>query len=121
MKRDESREQFAQAFGKHLKALRLAAGLTLRALGDRAGISTPQQLEAFESGKNIAGTYVTVRLAQALECSVDDLIPPAYRHVPRIGPKRPARKRAAPLGFLRAYAGQVSVAPYVGEIPVGQY
>jgi len=52
-------------FGRQLKESRMAAGLTLRALAERAGIHF-SNISAIESGRIIAGSKQAIRLVEGL-------------------------------------------------------
>src|SRR5574341_2551224 len=56
----------------HLRRLRTARGLSQGELGERAGISR-QAIYAIEAGQYLPTTAVALRLAGALECSVEEL------------------------------------------------
>ncbi|MFT7518006.1 MAG: putative molybdopterin biosynthesis protein [Kiritimatiellia bacterium] len=56
----------------HVHARRLAAGLSATDLAGRAGISR-QALHAIETQRSIPSTAISLRLARALSCQVDDL------------------------------------------------
>ncbi len=62
----------AEEFENRLRERRNAAGLTQVELARRAGISR-QSLIHLESGKFVASTTVSLKLARALGCTVEDL------------------------------------------------
>lgn len=67
------RGDYAQVFGARLRELRAAAGLTQRELAARSGTSSAA-ISNFEAGNNAPTLGTLVRLAEALECRVSDLV-----------------------------------------------
>lgn len=63
-------ERQASGFGKRLRALRLEQGLTLEALGLRAGMRH-QQIVRLESGQREPNWQTVLRLAAALSVTPD--------------------------------------------------
>jgi transcriptional regulator with XRE-family HTH domain len=68
-----ARGDYAQIFGARLRELRTAAGLTQRELAKRSGTSSAA-ISNFEAGNNAPTLGTLVRLADAIECNVGDLI-----------------------------------------------
>lgn len=68
-----ARGDYAQLFGARLRELRAAAGLTQRELAKRSGTSSAA-ISNFEAGNNAPTLGTLVRLADALECNVTDLV-----------------------------------------------
>jgi len=58
-----------------LKRRRLAAGLTLREAGERAGCDF-STIGKLEKGTRSAGAHTLAALARAYECKITDLMPP---------------------------------------------
>ena len=58
--------------GSHLKAVRLAAGLTQAELAELAGVSR-KTINTVENGVFVPSTTLALTLARALETSVDGL------------------------------------------------
>ena len=56
----------------HLRSRRRAAGLSQTALAERTGVSR-QAIVATEGGRNAPSTMLSLRLARALECRVEDI------------------------------------------------
>ncbi len=59
--------------GKRIEALRKEKGWTQQTLGDRANISR-EQISRYEHGKSIPDFQTTIRIAEALEVSIDSLL-----------------------------------------------
>ena len=55
-----------------LKRMRLAAGLSLRELGSRLGVSA-QAVHKWETGVAWPSAYLLPQIAEALHCSIADL------------------------------------------------
>jgi transcriptional regulator with XRE-family HTH domain len=68
-----TRGDYAQIFGARLRELRNAAGLTQRELAKRSGTSSAA-ISNFEAGNNAPTLGTLVRLAEALECQVKELV-----------------------------------------------
>ncbi|HYO77486.1 MAG TPA: helix-turn-helix transcriptional regulator [Thermoanaerobaculia bacterium] len=62
----------AELFGKRLRELRLADGLTQEALAERAGLPHTH-VSAMERGIKMPNLLTVIRLAVALDCEVSDL------------------------------------------------
>jgi len=62
-----------RAIGARIRELRQNNKMTLEQLGDRADVSY-QYLSAIENGKVNFSIDILDRIAQALECKVDDLL-----------------------------------------------
>lgn len=58
---------------KKLRAARLAAGLTQTELAEKVGC-TQKDISRWEAGQHEPGALTLKKLAQALGCSMDDLI-----------------------------------------------
>jgi transcriptional regulator with XRE-family HTH domain len=83
-----ARGNYARIFGARLRELRVAAGLTQRALAARSGTSCAA-ISNFEAGNNAPTLGTLVRLADALECNVSELVDVLDR-MSRVA--KPARK-----------------------------
>lgn len=57
----------------NIKQLRKAKGLTQQELAQKAGVSY-LSIHRYESGERIPSVDIAARIAQALGCTVDDLI-----------------------------------------------
>ena len=68
-----ARGNHAKIFGDHLRKLRAAAGLTQRQLAARVGTSSAA-ISNIEAGNNAPTLGTLVRLADALDCNVSDLV-----------------------------------------------
>jgi transcriptional regulator with XRE-family HTH domain len=68
-----ARGDYAQIFGARLRELRTAAGLTQRELAKLSGTSSAA-ISNFEAGNNAPTLGTLVRLADALECDVTELV-----------------------------------------------
>jgi transcriptional regulator with XRE-family HTH domain len=68
-----ARGEYAVVFGKHLRKLRTDRGLTQGQLAERCGTSVPA-ISNLEAGNNSPTLGTLVRLADALECKVSDLV-----------------------------------------------
>jgi len=68
-----ARGDYAQIFGARLRELRTAARLTQRELAKRSGTSSAA-ISNFEAGNNAPTLGTLVRLADALECDVAELV-----------------------------------------------
>ena len=60
---------------QRLRRRRLAAGLTLREAGERAGRDF-SMIAKLENGKRSAGPHTLAALAKAYGCEITDLMPP---------------------------------------------
>lgn len=69
----KAREGHAQIFGRHLRELRTARGLTQGQLAERCATSI-SAISNFEAGNNSPTLGTLVRLADALECGVAELV-----------------------------------------------
>ena len=63
----------ARAFGENLADERQIQGLTMRKLAERAGMSS-SEISRLESGRRDPRLSTVIRVAQALEVSVADLL-----------------------------------------------
>lgn len=99
--------------GERLKSARKRAGLSLRALGERAGVSA-QAISKYERGLDVPGSEVLIRLAKALEISLEwllrprpvetQLVAPAYRsHRSLLGTRQRAQIEAQVEEWLERY------------------
>lgn len=68
-----ARGDYAQLFGARLRELRMAAGLSQRELAKLAGTSNPAICN-LEAGNTAPTLGTLVRLADALECEVTELV-----------------------------------------------
>jgi transcriptional regulator with XRE-family HTH domain len=66
-------QKVAAQFGKHLRAARLAAGLTQEALAERAELH-PTYISNTERGYSCPTIYTVARLAKALKIDAGDLV-----------------------------------------------
>lgn len=57
----------------HLRELRKAQGLTQRQLADKAGMSR-KSVQSAERGRSLPGAYNLCLFAQALGCTLNDLV-----------------------------------------------
>jgi transcriptional regulator with XRE-family HTH domain len=80
-----ARGDYAEIFGNRLRELRAAAGLTQRGLAALSGTSSAA-ISNFEAGNNAPTLGTLVRLAEALDCNVSDLVSVLDRKAP--APKR---------------------------------
>ena len=74
-----------EIFGPHLRQLRLARGLTQTQLAERAR-SNLQFISRLERGTNTPTIGMLLRLAEALECRMVDLVE-VFDRSPHIAPK----------------------------------
>lgn len=99
--------------GERLKGARKRAGLTLRALGERVGVSA-QAISKYERGLDVPGSEVLIRLAKVLGVSLEWLlrptmldgqsVVPVYRsHRSRLGAQQRAQIRAQVEEWLERY------------------
>ncbi len=65
----------AQRFGKHACAVRTSRGWSMRQVAIKAGLSNSQTILRAERGAEI-GLSIAVRIAGALDISLDDLLKP---------------------------------------------
>jgi transcriptional regulator with XRE-family HTH domain len=65
----------AELFGRHLRELRLARGLTQKDVEERSGVLVPY-LSSLEAGARLPTLTMAMRLAAALGCKVSDLAKP---------------------------------------------
>ena len=65
----------AELFGRHLRELRLARGLTQKDVEDRSGVLVPY-LSSLEAGARLPTLTMAMRLAAALGCKVSELAKP---------------------------------------------
>ena len=68
-----TRGEYAEIFGKRLRELRTARNMTQGQLAERCRTSIPA-ISNFESGNNSPTLGTLVRLADALECNVSELV-----------------------------------------------
>jgi transcriptional regulator with XRE-family HTH domain len=68
-----ARGDYTQIFGKHLRELRTERALTQGQLAERCGTSV-SAISNFEAGNNSPTLGTLVRLANALECNVAELV-----------------------------------------------
>ena len=71
--RSTDRESDGIVFGRHLRELRLAKGLTQSKLAERIDSNYPF-ISNMERGLMLPGLAMLVRLADALECNVSELV-----------------------------------------------
>lgn len=90
---------YSHAMKLRIKELRQAAGLTVEALADRAGMSK-SYLSEIENGVKQANARVLELLARALNCTVVDLIdqadtdPAILDHLRRLADLSPAQRQS---------------------------
>ncbi|HEX8153319.1 MAG TPA: helix-turn-helix transcriptional regulator [Thermoanaerobaculia bacterium] len=82
-----ARGDYAEIFGARLRELRAAAGLTQRELATRSGTSSAA-ISNFEAGNNAPTLGTLVRLADALDCNVTDLVGVLDRKTRAAGSRR---------------------------------
>lgn len=82
---------FAEKFGERLKNARERRGLTPEQLAEMVGIAASRESE-YESGRFAPQLEKAVRLAVALEVTLDELV---GRHAPEIAEVRDAKLRAS--------------------------
>jgi transcriptional regulator with XRE-family HTH domain len=68
----------AVIFGQHLLALRLARNLTQKQVAERARSNEPF-ISNLERGVKVPSLGMLIRLAQALDCNVSELVQPFDR------------------------------------------
>lgn len=76
------RESDGVIFGRHLRELRLARGLTQQQLAAMIESNHPF-ISNMERGLTLPGLAMLVRLADALECDVSQLVKVLDRHATR--------------------------------------
>lgn len=59
--------------GEKLKAARKAAGLTQEQLAEKVGVQQ-RDISRWENGQREPGVLIVKKMAQALGCSMDDLV-----------------------------------------------
>ena len=59
--------------GEKLRAAREAAGLTQTQLADKVGVQQ-RDISRWENGRREPGVLIVKKMAQALGCSMDDLV-----------------------------------------------
>jgi transcriptional regulator with XRE-family HTH domain len=69
----KKRESDGVIFGRHLRELRLARGLTQEQLADMID-STHAFISNMERGLTLPGLAMLIRLARAFECRVSELV-----------------------------------------------
>lgn len=74
-------DRLDQALGLAIRLRRHARGLSQSALGDAIGVSF-QQIQKYERGTNRVSFSTMVRICEALECHVSDLV----AEVEQLGP-----------------------------------
>lgn len=79
------RSREAEVFGAHLRELRTAGGLTQGQLADRCRSNVPF-ISNLERGLTAPSLAMLLRLAEALDCRVVDLVE-VFDRGPRISPK----------------------------------
>lgn len=94
--RNRKRREWLARLGTHIRRLRLERDLSQEEVAHRAGLAPPH-VSMIERGRLNFGVYTAVLLAEALSCSLNDLL--AYQ---------PAEERA-PLGPMRPWQRRVSV------------
>lgn len=80
-----TRSREAEVFGSHLRELRAARGFTQSQLADRCRSNVPF-ISNLERGLTAPSLAMLLRLAEALECRVVDLVE-VFDRGPRISPK----------------------------------
>lgn len=69
----ENRGDEAAVFGRHLRELRLAQGLTQAQVAERCGTMVPV-ISNLERGMTVPTLSTLLHLAKALECSMGELV-----------------------------------------------
>jgi transcriptional regulator with XRE-family HTH domain len=80
-----TRSREAEVFGAHLRELRTTRGLTQRQLADRCRSNVPF-ISNLERGLTAPSLAMLLRLSEALECRVVDLVE-VFDRSSRISPK----------------------------------
>ena len=75
MRRKEEAGPIDQAAGARLRAVRNLRNMSQTALGDAIGI-TFQQIQKYERGTNRMAISTVHALCKALDCALEDIIPP---------------------------------------------
>ncbi len=70
---EETRHPFLSALGDRVRTLRARKGLTRRAVAQNAGVSE-RHLANLESGTGNASILILLQVAQALQCSIFELL-----------------------------------------------
>ncbi|MEY2622325.1 MAG: Shikimate kinase [Pseudomonadota bacterium] len=70
---DETRHPFLSALGDRVRTIRARRGLTRRAVAQNAGVSE-RHLANLESGTGNASILILLQVAQALQCSIFELL-----------------------------------------------
>lgn len=70
---DEGPDRLDQALGLAIRLRRHARGLSQSALGEAIGVSF-QQIQKYERGANRVSFSTMVRICEALDCQVSDLV-----------------------------------------------
>jgi len=86
-----ARDPLNVSFGAALRTRRLAAGLSLEALGDRIGV-TYQQIQKYETGANRVAIATGVRIAAVLGCRLEDLTAALEAETDRTAPPMPSAR-----------------------------
>lgn len=71
---DYAKSLFNVAVGRSVRVLREAAGLSRKSLGDAAKLTTTT-LAAIESGAMACPLYAAASIAEAIDCTLDDIVP----------------------------------------------
>jgi transcriptional regulator with XRE-family HTH domain len=83
---DEFDERVARQLGRRVRRRRHFLDLSQEAVAERAGIHRTQ-ISLYEKGERMPLTATLVRLAAALDVSVDQLLVGIEWHVPRLRPE----------------------------------
>jgi XRE family transcriptional regulator, aerobic/anaerobic benzoate catabolism transcriptional regulator len=118
---EEAKEPFLAALGERAKALRTRRGLTRKALARATGVSE-RHLANLEYGVGNASILVLLQVAQALQCSLAELVGDVTTQSPEwlllremLADRDEATLRRVRLAALELTGG---VSPPVGETPI---
>jgi transcriptional regulator with XRE-family HTH domain len=89
-------DELAEAFGRRLRLVRKAKGLTQQELADRIG-QTMQAISRLETGGSVPSFETLLKLAEALDCELNEFHPGHEPEPPPPEPDPPARA-ARPMG-----------------------
>jgi len=111
-------------FGERLKSARVLAGLSLRDLAQRVGVSA-QAISKYERGLDMPGSAIVIRLAQALGVRVEYLLrppsvslsAPSFRCRAALSQKQQAAVQAQVKDWLERY---LTIESILGEAQIFQ-
>jgi len=76
------RQELAAAWGRHLRKLRVACGMSQHDLAIAAGALNRQEITQFEKGQNVPTLLTCWRLARAMGLPAVQLLPPEFFPLP---------------------------------------